>query len=201
VRASTVSYTEWAAEVEYSVNPLVKGPPRPNVSVSVGRVRGDARSPFDTPRGAQVIRLTGPSVNVSVEQSPQLKYRFHSQYASQRDFAATLDMLYGKPETLRDEMLADIEALRQQAKEQLAKNWHLRIYDERGATSAEPPRETPVFDEQQQPNAATRKALAGEVERKLGAQEAAIRDDFREIHAAVQRALPLRELLDSDASK
>jgi hypothetical protein len=114
------------------------------------------------------------------------------------DFATVLKAFYGTPEELRDFMLADIDALRKQSHEQLKAKLGITYYDMSQVRSDNPPQAAPTAPDGKLGRdlpPAVEKALAAQVEEQLQRDEDLVRKNFREIHAAVQQALPLRQLL------
>ncbi len=124
-------------------------------------------------------------------------YSFQAQLPSP-EFATVLKAFYGTPEELRDFMLADIDALRKQSQEELKAKKGLTYYDTSQVRSDNPPRPEPpnpsgVLARPLPP--AVEKDLAKQVESDLQRQEGLVQKNFREIHAAVQQALPLKEMV------
>lgn len=188
VEARWQPLNEWNSHVSFLIDPRTKGAPRRALVAHASRPGhvNDRGNPIDP---------VSPYIAVAVQAQPQVRYTFTIGRTKHRDFADSLELLYGKPETMRDELLADLEELRQQARKLLASGGATTVYDERDATSAEPPRETPVAFAQTRPTAATEKALADGVEKQLLALETTLHADYLAIHAAIQKAMP-RELLD-----
>jgi hypothetical protein len=66
------------------------------------------------------------------------------------------------------------------------------VRDRTDVRSDNPPREIPIST--RPPSAKTKQAFLDQVDKQLDAREKLLRENFREIHAAVQKALPLAKL-------
>jgi hypothetical protein len=185
----------WTATVDYSVS-FKDGKPGRGVSVAVEPSGDYARR--DAESHARRLQLMSPTVSAVFKETRDMRYDFNSVLSSRPAFDHTVQALGSTPETLRDQVLAELEAFRRQTREQfesdLLSGGSLTLTDSRGATSAEPPRKDIALITELR--AATKKALQDQVEQQIAAQETVVRDNFREIHAAIQQALPLRELLE-----
>lgn len=181
----------WAAQVSYGVHPTRDGILKATLSATAGLARKDGVFAFDS-SGPQMVRLTQQYVVAAATESTHSRYQFQTQIHPP-DLGRSLHTLYGTPETLRDEVLADIAALRKQAREELEVGQTIKYFDMTNVRSDNPPREAPAA--QRPPTAKTKEMLLAEIEKQLAEQETAMRENFQEIHAAVQQAFPLKPLL------
>jgi hypothetical protein len=190
----------WTATVDYSVS-FQDGKPERNVSVTVepsdDYVRRDPQS------HARRLQLLSPTVSAVFKETRDLRYDFNSVLSSRPAFDHIVQALGSTPETLRDQVLAELEAFRRQTREQfesdLLSGGSLTLTDSRGATSAEPPRKDIALITELK--AATKKALQDQAEQQIAAQETVVRENFREIHAVIQQALPLRDMVEELSRK
>lgn len=181
----------WAAQVSYSVNPSRDGISRPTLSATAALAREDGALSFDHSHGSTAIPLMQRFLTASVNESREASYTFQTQVPA-FDFARSLALVCGTPEHLRDEVLADIAALRKHARQQIEAGESLKYYDMTDVRSDNPPREAPAS--LRPPTAKTKETLLAQIESHLSSQETTLRDHFRDIHAAAQQALPLEAL-------
>ena len=145
---------------------------------------------------SQKFRLTERFVSASVDETKDFNhFNYHFQAKSaELDSGALVAHAVRHARSARDEALADIAALRKHAREQLETGTTITVYDMTDVDSDNSPPEELIST--RPPSAKTKQALWDEVEKQIAAQEAMIRENFREIHAAVQQALPLGTVLD-----
>lgn len=178
----------WGAMVSYTVHTAPDGKTSWHLGATAALARKESIFALS---GEQSVSLTSRWVSGWANESKAARYQFQAQLP-EVDLAKAFRTLYGTPETLRDGVLADIEALRKKAREQLELGNSTAYYDMSDVRSDNPPRQAPAAI--RPPAAATKQALWAEVQRQLEAQEKTIWENFREIHAAIQQALPLQDL-------
>lgn len=130
------------------------------------------------------------------------QFRFYAQLPPP-DAKRVLKAFYGTPEELRDFILADIDALRKQSEGQFEAVEGFTFYDMSNVRSDNPPRPEPLREIQpggpgnlliDLPDS-VKSHLAKHVQDQLKNHEDLVQKNFREIHAAVQEALPLQEFV------
>jgi len=190
VQGVLVPLCGWSARVSYGLSPNRQGRLMPSLSAVAGKV-GEYPIPYSF---SYALQLTSRSVSVSERDSQEFQCAFKSNLP-QLDFKRALHRLYSTPEALRDEVLADIATLRQQVQTELESGKTIELYDMHDVRSDNPPRRTPRSDSSAA-TAETRQKLLAAVENQFIQEEATIRVYFRELHAAVQQALPLATVKD-----
>ncbi len=185
VHGTIVPREGWAAQVGYNVSLSPDGVSVASISATTGLARDDQVFSFGN------FSLTSPYVTVSVSESKSFHYRFHAQL-ERDDLSRGMRKLFRSPETFRDELVVDFASLRKQARDQLNRKAGITATDLRNVRSDRPPQEFPVSE--RSPSADTIQALLKKVEAQLAAQEKLVRENFRELHAAVQQALPLNAI-------
>ena len=188
VSGVSVPAAGWAAQASYYLSISDDGQAKKELLAIVALVGNSEPFSFD---GTQLtVRYVSASVS---EGNRSYSYAFYAQLP-QANFERAARMLCNTPETLRDEFLADIDSLRKHAREQFDSGLGMTMTDWRDVRSDRPPQKEPIS--QRPPSEETKQALWAEVEKYLARQENVIRENFREIHAAVRRALPMDTLLD-----
>ncbi len=180
----------WAAQLRYNLRALGDGKIATHLSATAVLAREPDSLSFDY--SGQAISLMQRSVIVSASETPDFQYLFQTHSVAM-EWERALQMLCGTPEQLRDEVLADIATFRQRAREQIEQGTTIMFSDMRNVRSDNPPGQIPAST--RPPQAQTKQALLAAVEKQLSAQETTLRQNFREIHAAMQQVLPLKELL------
>lgn len=179
----------WGATVSYSVSSA--GIAGPSLRAAVGYANEREFFSFDGSWRQRQLPLTQHYVSAEAEETDQFHYRFYAQ-TEDPEFESSLRILSGTPEELRDGVLADLAELRKVAQEQVESGATTSVYDMTDVRSDNPPQELPSST--RPPNVKTKQAFLDEVDKQLDTREQLVRDHFREIHAAVQRALPMTTL-------
>ena len=161
---------------------------------------------LDAGRSENVIRLTEYFVSVFVQPDRTLCYEYKGQLpsaSSLRDSAEDLAesrrrflALYASPESLRDTVLAQLEKLRRLVQDQIPRLEGVNVIDYSGVRSDSPPIPSPAA-RLHPPSEETKKALLDQTLAELDSREKLVRENYREMHAAINKALPLGEVLDS----
>lgn len=183
-----VPLSGWGASVAYSATSAQLN--RPTLTAIVGPANEREYFRFDNGDRRQVP-LTQHYVTAEAKETDQFHYRFYAQ-TDEMDFASSLRLLSATPEELRDGVIAQLVSLRERAHEQVESGTTTSVYDMTNVRSDNPPREQPVSA--RPPAVKTKQSFLAEVDKQLDAREKLVCDHFVEIHAAVQRALPIGAL-------
>ena len=165
-------------------------------SAAVGLVNEhDGRFSFSS--GEDSINLTADSVTATVKSGQiSFKYQVRLPYGSTPEDRAKrkvkAERLLASPESLRDVLLEDLKAMHQLARsdDYLMKN--VGAEDWSNVRSDRPP--LPVFPSENLLDEATRKDLIDGVSKKIEHHEELVRKHFKQMHAAIKKAMPIDEL-------
>ena len=99
--------------------------------------------------------------------------------------------LYESPESLRDVLLVDVAHLQQLSREEIPKRVNVYVSDQSGMPFGLPPYDVPASSLDD----ATLEKLLDKMLEALSRRENLVRENYRHMHAALLRALPIDEVL------
>jgi len=191
----------WAATVSYALGkyPSFVG------TATAGQVHPQTPTfSFATGR-RDTVSLLQPRLSVTTKQGTTYSYSYEARWpapthgdvppevkaeARQRFFA-----LYESPERLRDIALECLGNLRKLARDEISSRKNIRM---RAVRVQRPPAPAPdPLDPQAAPDDETLAALMEAIEAELNRRETTIRENYTEIYAAINRALPIAALRDA----
>jgi hypothetical protein len=211
VTGTWVPRTGWAAKVDYTVraHPLWRG----RFSLGSASVQwvNDADLPFsfrdlsfrlsfiDSPchRG---VRLIHNRLEVTVHDGKRSDYSYVVERPTDWDeqiraeraavFGQRFFALYESPESLRDSALADLKDLRRLARSQIPRAKNVTRHHLDTIRRGMPPMQTtPKYLGEE-----IKRELLRNVESELERREETVRENYQGMYAAIQQALPLREV-------
>jgi hypothetical protein len=176
---------QWWAEVRLTLG----ADPRRDFETITAILRPVTKPNQLAPQTLEPFSLNARSMSVDLEEG-HLHYRLFVNLPHSKDAERNARLMYGSPEMFHKLVSEDLESLRKLAKQSIAGT--LTVYDKSYVSSAEPPR--PMSVEKLTPE--TRAKVEAAIDACIDADFAVLKTDFRDMHAAVQLALP-RELFDS----
>ncbi len=184
----------WAAAINYNVRPIGNGS---FAAVSLVQKQSSHVS-FDSSPSETTIRLLGNFATARVRENSDITYRYQVQLPygnwpqAAKERQSQFLSLFKSPEDLCDVVIADIARLKQIARDQIPRLENIGVIDSTNASSAEPPIELLAPD--RPPSEKIKKELLDQILLKLDAMETAVRENQRQMHAAITKALPLDKL-------
>jgi hypothetical protein len=185
----------WGAAVSGGWRPTGEGPLVFNGGATVVRVReGSSPVSFDTSFGSSnALRLGGNYVSVGGRDGNFAYWLSVAAPSSEKsNDVEQLLALYESPESLRDAVLADLDALRKQVHQQLESLAGMEVADMTHVRSDNPPMEMPATE--RPPPAATKEALLAQAETAIAQREKLVREHYEAMHAAIHEAFPASKL-------
>ena len=143
----------------------------------------------------------GTYVAVNVRQDKEFQYRYIAQFPRDRKpdevrWAETRRRflaVYESPANLCDTIVSEVDELRKIAGEQIPKLENVKVIDWRGVRSDNPPRDFPA--DHIPPTEDTKRKLLEQTLAELDRREAIVRENCKDIYDAINKALPVREIL------
>jgi hypothetical protein len=189
----------WGAWIQCQLTPE-RNEPLTQCRVSVGVVNPN-NSHFSRDNYTKSPSILLLSHQLSVQHKGRLRAKY-SVYLPRRTslppdeapLYRRLLKLYESPESLRDVLLADVEQMRQLSREEIPTRKNVRVSDYGDYRLREPPSHRPssaVSDE-------TLQTLLKSMLTALDERETLIRENYREMHAALVKALPVDVLVSKE---
>ena len=196
VNGRWIPETGWAAWMQYSRQPAGAGQSVDHLSYAMVSLVLKSDFPVDVRYGQTALCLTRQVVDVSTRNKLESYYRFSTHAAPDAaDERRHCLALYESPESLRETMLRQLAALRERAQRQIPLLEGMEYVDMSGVRSDNPPQ--PVPAEFSPPQATTRQALLDQVLTEIERRETMVREHCEPMHAAIVKALPIGEFLNS----